>query len=264
MKKLTINPMNLHDLSWDRSTLESDDCFDNVSILNKKPFENEELSDEFVYSVSQEDLFLDKEIKNKYKIVFKNNSTWSKKVRDTMINQRVVYSAPQPSNINWNNIDSGEIHTLPTLGCGKSDSIRRISAETASALIAGKYQKDYLFIDARYKYEYEGGHIKNAIHCNDILEAKKLLNNPKILIFYCEFSSVRAPSISTKLRNIDRKMNNYPKLNCPEIYVLEGGYNNFYNKYPDLCDPSGYIMMHDSRYSKECAEENRKKKSKRI
>lgn len=251
--------MNMHDLSWDRSALESDDYYDNIGLLTKKPFENEELSDEFVYSVAQDDLFIDQEISNKCKIVFKNSSNWSKNVRDVMINPRIVRSAPLPKSTYCNIIYNGEIHTLPTIGCGKSDSIRRICAKTAAFLLLDKNRNDYSFVDARYKYEYEGGHIKNAVNCSDVNESKKLLRNQKILIFYCEYSSVRAPTLSSKLRNIDRNMNKYPELNCPEIYVLEGGYSNFYNKYPELCEPRGYVTMNDWRFIKECAIQNKKK-----
>ena len=46
-------------------------------------------------------------------------------------------------------------------------------------------------------------------------------------------------------------MNNeeYPKLNFPEIYLLEGGYKEFYESNPDLCFPQAYKPMLDKQHS---------------
>lgn len=33
------------------------------------------------------------------------------------------------------------------------------------------------------------------------------------------------------VRSTDRMLNNYPLLHYPEMYLLEGGYRAFYNKY---------------------------------
>ena len=55
-----------------------------------------------------------------------------------------------------------------------------------------------------------------------------------IVIFHCEFSSERGPTLSRFLRNQDRLRNNdsYPNLYYPEIYLLEGGYKAFYEQFP--------------------------------
>ena len=39
------------------------------------------------------------------------------------------------------------------------------------------------------------------------------------------------------MRNLDRHMNRdrYPKIFYPESYLLEGGYQKFYNEFPHLC-----------------------------
>lgn len=55
----------------------------------------------------------------------------------------------------------------------------------------------------------------------------------QVLVFHCEFSSERGPKLSRLLRNQDRQMHRleYPRLKHPEIYVLEGGYKAFYEKF---------------------------------
>ena len=131
-------------------------------------------------------------------------------------------------------------------------------------LIDGTLQRDFLVVDARFNYEYMGGHIVNAVNINSDSELLKLLHRPRILIFHCEFSSVRGPSLAKKLRNLDRSQNVYPKLNIPEIYILEGGYKEFFNEYPEYCAPMAYVTMHDKRFKDECAEMHKKNKTKRI
>ena len=46
----------------------------------------------------------------------------------------------------------------------------------------------------------------------------------RVIIFHCEFSSERGPQMLKHLRNIDRQKNRYPKLDYPELYLLENGY----------------------------------------
>lgn len=54
-----------------------------------------------------------------------------------------------------------------------------------------------------------------------------------IVIFHCEFSSERGPSLLRFLRNQDRALNEevYPNLHYPELYLLEGGYKSFYENF---------------------------------
>lgn len=58
---------------------------------------------------------------------------------------------------------------------------------------------------------------------------------------------------SRYLRNADRKKNSlkYPELDYPEIYLLHGGYSNFYKNYKELCEPRNYVPMNDPKYSTE-------------
>ena len=41
----------------------------------------------------------------------------------------------------------------------------------------------------------------------------------------------------------------YPELNFPEIYLLEGGYKQFYESHTDLCFPQAYKPMLDRHHS---------------
>lgn len=71
-----------------------------------------------------------------------------------------------------------------------------------------------------------------------------------------------------ELRKIDRAVNTYPDLNFPEIYLLSGGYINFYEKYGNakntkvsqktdeavfdkLFNKCGYIKMVDERFAED-------------
>lgn len=52
------------------------------------------------------------------------------------------------------------------------------------------------------------------------------------------------------LRNHDRLRNSskYPALHYPEIYLLHGGYKEFYEKYSELCEPVAYRPMLDPSF----------------
>lgn len=254
--------MPLHDISTNKTT--SDEC--NNDILSERPFLNividssSEYSDsDFTENLENENPFKDEfSIFTKRKLEISNEKpqSWNRKAFSLLKNNHLIRSTPQLSEGSfWNFANNGEQITLPTLGCGKSDSIKRISAYTLMCLSKKTLVRDYILIDARFKYEFEGGHILNAVNINNEADIYKLKEQEKqkILIFYCEFSSIRGPSLAKKLRNIDRHKNEYPKLDFPEIYVLEGGYRNFYENYPELCTPNCYIQMNDKRFKEECA-----------
>lgn len=155
----------------------------------------------------------------------------------------------------WKDFGSGEMFSLPTLGPGKSDSIQRISVDVAKQVMEGVYNIDYQVVDCRFSYEYHGGHIVNAVNISSTGELGLLFRKPRVLIFHCEFSSVRAPRLAQYLRNMDRMKNPYPSLSIPEIYVMEGGYKRFYSTYPELCCPQGYITMDNTDYRDLCKKE---------
>lgn len=153
----------------------------------------------------------------------------------------------------WNDFDNGEKHLLPTSGIGKCDSIRRITPMVLRFLLTNKLRVPYKLVDCRYSYEYDGGHIASAINLSTEEQVKGFYaeQDTVALIFHCEFSSVRAPFLSRVLRNFDRTQNVYPGLRFPEIYILEGGYKLFFNEFPELCTPQGYVRMNSKLHRRE-------------
>ncbi|XP_053892916.1 M-phase inducer phosphatase 3 isoform X2 [Malaclemys terrapin pileata] len=133
-----------------------------------------------------------------------------------------------------------------------------------AALLFGQFQsliETFYIIDCRYPYEYRGGHIKGALNFHrqeevfEFLLKKPLFpSTPQkriVLVFHCEFSSERGPKMCRYLRAEDRAMNEYPALHYPELYVLKGGYKEFFPEYKELCEPQDYCPMHHQDYKAE-------------
>ncbi|CAF0760930.1 unnamed protein product [Brachionus calyciflorus] len=157
--------------------------------------------------------------------------------------------------------DMSGVHTLPVLNKSKHQDLATIDSNTLVDLINGKYSDQigkYLILDARYPYEFNGGHIANAqssFEKENLIQ--KLFNEPLqsqdgkrvVLIFHCEFSIERGPKLMREIREMDRLINKhcYPKLYYPEIYLLEGGYKMFYENHLQMCEPKSYLpMLNDS------------------
>ncbi|ORY02241.1 Rhodanese-like protein, partial [Basidiobolus meristosporus CBS 931.73] len=134
-------------------------------------------------------------------------------------------------------------------------------------VLSGKYEGSYdklIVVDCRFPYEYEGGHIQNAVNLNtkESLEShffgnsRATLNSRTIVVFHCEYSSHRAPRMAHHLRSLDRELNavNYPHLSYPELYVLDGGYRSFFAQSVRKahCVPQSYIEMDDKDFKSEC------------
>ncbi|SPO19936.1 related to M-phase inducer phosphatase [Ustilago trichophora] len=161
----------------------------------------------------------------------------------------------------------------------KDDGLMRITPQTMTDLLAGKYTNaimSYQVVDCRFGYEYEGGHIPGAINLSTVEQvvghflkpgqgrhsseplpprsqsgkADKFGNRRKhVLVFHCEFSCKRAPTMALALRQADRGLaHDYPNCHFPEIYILQGGYCNFFSTYSNLCEPQQYICMDDPRF----------------
>jgi len=252
--------MSLQDVFLNNST--PDECTNDI--LSEKPFvhvlidtSSEDLSADYGESLENENPFCDESaifLKKKLTHERPKAQSWSRGFFLLQKSNSLIRSAPQAIGCTfWGRMNNGEHITLPTLGCGKSDAIKRISGQTLVSLINNTFERDYLLIDARFAYEYNGGHIWGAVNVNNEEEVFRNVGSRKILIFYCEFSSIRGPTLAKRVRNRDRKRNEYPRLDFPEIYVLEGGYRSFFEEFPQICTPSNYIQMDDKRYKNECA-----------
>lgn len=189
---------------------------------------------------------------------------------------------------------------LPLLEGGRHKDLKSISVHTMAKLVRGSYNDSvasFKIIDCRYPYEYEGGHIAGSVNLytqEQILEelvtsktevAEADESKRQILVFHCEFSSERGPKLwvgklwedlgilvwltdlldcrSRFLRSHDRHCNedSYPALQYPEMYLLHGGYKEFYETYPDLCDPKSYRQMLDPGFCEEYKHFRAKSKS---
>ncbi|ESO86596.1 hypothetical protein LOTGIDRAFT_57373, partial [Lottia gigantea] len=154
--------------------------------------------------------------------------------------------------------DCSRPYSLPTV-CGKHKDLKSISPKVVMDLLNGKYptiDNNYMILDCRYPYEYDGGHIQGAVNIyikDSIDNLLKLQDKPRILIFHCEFSSKRAPTLLRYLRSQDRLLNsdNYPSLYYPEVYILDGGYKAFYEESKELCQPAAYRPMLHKDFIKE-------------
>ncbi|XP_026998067.2 M-phase inducer phosphatase 2 [Tachysurus fulvidraco] len=144
---------------------------------------------------------------------------------------------------------------LPTV-VGKHQDLKYITPEIMSAAMNREFSDvvERLFIiDCRYPYEYEGGHIKGALnfHQEDQVEEcffkqpilSKCPEKRVLLVFHCEFSSERGPRMCRFVRERDRFLNEYPNLHYPELYILKGGYKDFYRLHKMECEPQNYRPM---------------------
>ncbi|KAK4701043.1 M-phase inducer tyrosine phosphatase, partial [Phenoliferia sp. Uapishka_3] len=148
----------------------------------------------------------------------------------------------------------------------KDDGLMRIDGATLNRLQSGDFSqsiKQFHVIDCRFSYEFEGGHINGALNLPTVADVEHaLLESPNlpapstseasppdgktVLIFHCEFSAKRAPTSAGHLRNVDRLKNtgDYPNVHYPEVYVLQGGYADYFKSFPSRC-VGGYRSMDD-------------------
>lgn len=167
------------------------------------------------------------------------------------LNQVIQKSMQNPNLIG----DFSKPCLLPTIR-GKHEDLPSVSPETVVQILKGQYQGNYRIIDCRYPYEYDGGHVIGAknLYTKEAIVEELLPVDGNLkdfcgdtVIFYCEFSSQRAPKMYRFLRGKDRELNadSYPSLLYPEMYLLEGGYKSFYANFKEYCDPQGYKTMLD-------------------
>uniref|UniRef100_A0A8D2D151 M-phase inducer phosphatase n=1 Tax=Sciurus vulgaris TaxID=55149 RepID=A0A8D2D151_SCIVU len=166
---------------------------------------------------------------------------------------------------NWRPLigDFSKVCVLPVVS-GRHQDLKYINPETVAALLSGKFQdliEKFYIIDCRYPYEYLGGHIQGSLN---LYSQKELYNfflkkpivpldiqKRIVIVFHCEFSSERGPRMCRSLREEDRALNQYPTLYYPELYILKGGYRDFFPEYMELCEPQSYCPMHHQDHQAE-------------
>ncbi|KAM9211249.1 LOW QUALITY PROTEIN: M-phase inducer phosphatase 2-like [Leptosomus discolor] len=156
---------------------------------------------------------------------------------------------------------------------GKHPDLKYISPEMMVAVLTGQFSsliESCVIVDCRYPYEYEGGHIKGAVNLpleQDVEEF--LLKKPivpfdaskrVIVIFHCEFSSERGPRMCRFIREKDA-CNEYPHLHYPELYVLKGGYREFFPQYQMHCEPQDYWPMDHEDFKEDLRKFRQKSRS---
>ncbi|KKY15178.1 putative m-phase inducer phosphatase [Phaeomoniella chlamydospora] len=142
------------------------------------------------------------------------------------------------------------------------ETLPRITKETLVDVLDGKHNEKYeklVIIDCRFEYEYNGGHIAEAVNFNDKEALSSRLFNIEptskaLLVFHCEYSAHRAPIMAKFIRHKDRAVNtdNYPYLTYPELYILDGGYSSFFSDYRSRCFPQNYVEMGDKEHEHAC------------
>uniref|UniRef100_W5M7X4 M-phase inducer phosphatase n=1 Tax=Lepisosteus oculatus TaxID=7918 RepID=W5M7X4_LEPOC len=163
---------------------------------------------------------------------------------------------------------------------GEHQDLQYVSGQTVASLLLGEYStavRSFLIVDCRYPYEYQGGHIKGAVNLHSEAQVEAALlheevlsrlsptvpspDRPSLLIFHCEFSSERGPWLCRYLRKMDRRLNAYPRLFYPELYVLAGGYKEFYSHFESLCEPCSYVPMLQEEFSDQMHRYRRKRRT---
>ena len=177
---------------------------------------------------------------------------------------------------------SGRRYRLPTIP-GRHSDLKSISGSTLSDLLDGFYANvRFRVVDSRYPYEYEGGHVRagDNFYGEDAVRQAFFFPGGRdadasdhasgdvvdVVIFHCEFSAERGPRMMRCLRNADRSFNacDYPKLRYPELYLLDGGYQRFFESFPRHCVPQNYVKMTDRNFAQDMKKFRRKAKSMNV
>lgn len=152
---------------------------------------------------------------------------------------------------------------LPTVD-GKHQDLKYITPDTMVAALSNQFNhlvERVIVMDCRYPYEFEGGHIKGALNLHQEDQVEDFLFKTAIvsscpdkrivIVFHCEFSSERGPRMCRFVRERDRAVNDYPKLHYPELYILKGGYKDFFPHFQSQCEPQSYRPMHHEDFKED-------------
>lgn len=137
-------------------------------------------------------------------------------------------------------------------------------SHSPSGLYSHLYDR-VVVVDARFPYEYAGGHIKSALnlyttkHVFDYFLSDEMIGSASAgggnadggslrhksmaeaqrtcIVFHCEYSQLRGPHLFQRLRARDRDVHlfrdphDHASLHYPEMYILAGGYKAFYERF---------------------------------
>eukprot|EP00887_Chlorella_sp_A99_P006153 scaffold22.g6153.t1 len=163
-----------------------------------------------------------------------------------------------------------ECHALPTVASEIHHGLPCIGHQTMAELLVrgltcfGSGLGEYIVVDCRYSYEHAGGCIPGSVNIATPEAMDALLAAPAppralppcarvaeragrtdwsrtALIFHCEFSSERGPRMFRHIRDRDRAahLHDYPALDLPHCFVLEGGYKRFWRQHPQARQTDG-------------------------
>ena len=152
---------------------------------------------------------------------------------------------------------------LPIKDHCKHAGVNCISSQAFASLLKGNaiandHIEKVFVIDCRYPYEFEGGHVFSGINLWQESQIKSFFHQNQVLgqhvaiIFHCEYSMDRGPTLCKYLRKLDREahgLDGYPNLYYPHLFVLERGYRLFFQEFQHLCEPCGYTSMFDEAYA---------------
>ncbi|CEL99677.1 unnamed protein product [Vitrella brassicaformis CCMP3155] len=137
----------------------------------------------------------------------------------------------------------------------------RISPKTLAGLLQGDFDhkgfSGWTILDARWKAEYDAGHIRNAVHARtnaEVIDAlwdkngQPLRDNKHLVIIHCEFSQERGPNLMKAIT--DYRDNYGSSEDYPIMYVLDGGYRAFWH-HAQAVDSTQILC--DGQYKKEDA-----------
>ncbi|MGH0174796.1 UNVERIFIED_CONTAM: hypothetical protein FKN15_069188 [Acipenser sinensis] len=130
---------------------------------------------------------------------------------------------------------------LPTVD-GRHQDLKYITSEVMVAALNGEFDQGAVNL-----------HMEEQVE-DYLLKCPLTLSTPEkhlVLVFHCEFSSERGPRMCRFVRQKDRMMNLYPNLHYPELYILKGGYKEFFPKFQNQCRPQSYRPMHHEDFKED-------------
>jgi len=107
--------------------------------------------------------------------------------------------------------------------------------------------------DIRFPYEHAGGCIRGSTRIATMKRLIELYDKTRDknggFVFHCEYSHDRSPQMLEAFREYDRRVHrdDWPALSCPNVFLLKGGYKEFYKLYPGDCI-GGYVGMRDEAH----------------